>query len=562
MMLFNQLAKLSFQPLSKQTVPTVKQAHQSIRFLSQTSKTIASTFFNENTHQRHIKDHENNMRREKLAQNLLSNLSRVYGQSSEVKKALRRAVLFYDGHYLGSTPWLFEPLIKLGLPPENIVGATKIISDRPKVIKWFRQQGAHIFSPRRALTIQDDLDKERGLLIEEAMDKAYEICERVGNEASQLPLFIRIASGGSNNIHPIIRRDYPCCALEWTTYGTFSPEPLDYTRMAFYGSATKCHAEGIFIAESLTNAVNSIITTQYQGRRLSVGIVGNGTVGGAMVEVLSKHKHVALKVYDISPEVREKYRSKLGGRSIAASAEEIFQSVDIAFCCTGHDVTKRLVRENPINPIAHFRNGILLVSGSTAFAEFESLRKWAIDSQPKFGGFRLPIMANLPVQGGNIVAQLHAGGAPANLVIPTAGEIPSHAVSPEKIALIRLLAAGSVIDMATILAKHGLDMQVQEQAINPVLQRWAWQHFSTLWEEHTELFGANMCDTFSPATLSMMQDIESIKQSSVGSHIPNPMLERLLMLDMENNCKKEQGKSPPLILHDRQTTPYCNTSPT
>ena len=560
MMLFNQLAKLSLQPLSKQTVPTVKQAHQSIRFLSQTNKTVVSTFFNENTHRRYIKNHKNNMQREKLAQILLSNLSRVYEQSSEVKNALRRTVLFYDGHYLGSTPWLFEPLIKLGLPPKNIVGATKIISDRPKVIKWFRQQGAHIFSPRRALTIQDDLDKERGLLIDEAMDKAHKICGDIAQEKS--PLFIRIASGGSNNIHPLIRAKYPCSALEWTTYGTFSPTPLDYPRMAFYGSAIKCDVEGAFIAQSLADSVKHIIDTKYEGRELHVGIIGNGTVGGAMVDTLIQHGNVTLKVYDIADDVREKYRRRLGGKSIARSAEEIFQSVDIAFCCTGRDVTERLVRENPINPIAHFRDGILLVSGSTAFAEFESLREWAIDSQPKFGGFRLPIMANLPVQGGNIVAQLHGGGAPANLVIPTAGEIPSHAVSPEKIALIRLLAAGSVIDMTTMLAKNEFDMQVQEQAVNPVLQRWAWQHFSTLWEEHTELFGANMCDTFSPTTLSMMQDIESIKQSSVGNHVPNPMLERLLMLDMENNCKKEQGKSPPSILHERQSILCCNTSPT
>jgi hypothetical protein len=249
-------------------------------------------------------------------------------------------------------------------------------------------------------------------------------------------------------------------------------------------SAAKTHLESDMIVEAVLNKLNKTLPAEKKG--LLCGVVGAGVIGKAIARHLIA---LGCLVY-IYDQNKENYQS-IEKAICCDHLEELIQSADYVFGCTGRDITQN------VDIFSLMSRHKTFISCTSEDKEFLSLLKGIQSCHDQ----QLNPLEDIvwPLSNGAVIA-VKKGGFPINF--DDSGE----SVSANQIQLTRGLLLVALIQAIVTLPSLLRENMRGRVMLNPEAQKFVVQEF----------FKNNKNHRFSPLLLNKFKDVHWIEQNSGG----------------------------------------------
>ena len=266
-------------------------------------------------------------------------------------------------HMLWQTIDLFAAIVSLGVKRENIFALGKIYSNSPVVIGALRDQGITIvestMSPPGQFTscFINDVD-----LLWETVEQA------LANRDIERILVLDDGGRCITRMPVELSRKYQVAGVEQTSFGMFLFEesPPPFAVVSWARAAVKLHIGGPIFSHCLLLKLQSRVLGGDLLSNESVGIIGLGSIGSAMANLVARQNNEVL-FYD--PDPRLQTPPYLHDRILRVdSLEELMLRSNYVFGCSGRQPFKD---QWPVK----YRPGIKLFSASAGDQEFNPLIK-------------------------------------------------------------------------------------------------------------------------------------------------------------------------------------------
>ena len=264
-------------------------------------------------------------------------------------------------HMLWQTVDLFAAIAGLGVKRENIFALGKVYSNSPIVIGTLRDRGITVVDGNMPVPGQFERYLERDV------DRLWEIVAR--NLAQRDVKRILVLDDGGQCISRVpveVRHRYEICGVEQTSFGIFlfEQQPPPFAVMAWARTAVKLHIGGPIFSHCLLQKFESRILGGDVFTGANVGIIGLGSIGGALANLLMR-QHNNVFFYD--PDTELQVPQRLAARSTRVdSIEELMLRSEYVFGCSGR---QPFTYRWPVK----YRPGIKLFSASGGDQEFGAI---------------------------------------------------------------------------------------------------------------------------------------------------------------------------------------------
>jgi D-isomer specific 2-hydroxyacid dehydrogenase, NAD binding domain len=363
-------------------------------------------------------------------------------------------------HMLWQTVDLLAAIAGLGVKRENIFALGKVYSNSPIVIGTLRDRGITVVDSNMPVPGQFERYFERDV------DRLWEIVAR--NLAQRNVKRILILDDGGQCITRVpaeVLERYELCGVEQTSFGIFlfEQQPPPFAVMAWARTAVKLHIGGPLFSHCLLNKFESRILGGDVLTGANVGIIGLGSIGGALANLLMR-QHNNVFFYD--PDTELQVSQRLAGRiTRVESLEELMLRCEYVFGCSGRQPFKD---RWPLK----YRPGIKLFSGSGGDQEFDAIIN-SLRTEPDFSVAPLTwdIRSNKGPYGPISTAYL---GYPYNFVSRDLEAVPTSVVQLETGGLLAaLIQARTYLSLyETGRAENSGIHRISPEAQTFVYQRW------------------------------------------------------------------------------------------
>jgi hypothetical protein len=390
-------------------------------------------------------------------------------------------------HMLWQTVDLCEAIAALGGKRENIFALGKVYSNSPVVIGVLRERG---------VTVVQSSTPEPGEFdryFQADVNRLWEVvAQRVSSRSIKRILVLDDGGRCTLSIPAELLRRYLVAGVEQTSFGMFmfEAEPPPFAVMSWARAAVKLQIAGTLFSQCLLARVQSRVLN---GKLLcgeNVGIIGLGSIGGAMAHLCERQGNCVL-FYDPDPQLQ--VPAYLRGRvTRVESLGELMLSCNYVFGCSGR---------NPFEdrwPLK-YRKGIRLFSASGGDQEFGPIiRDLRNTCDFNVSDFAWDISSENGPSGPISIAYL---GYPYNFVSRDIEAVPTRVVQIETSGLLAgLIQARTYLR----LCEEGSADNYGIHRISPDLQRFVYETWLTAMEaRHIDLPQQYGCD---PATLAAAHD--------------------------------------------------------
>ena len=266
-------------------------------------------------------------------------------------------------HMLWQTIDLFEAIVSLGVKRENIFALGKVYSNSPVVIGALRDQG---------ITIVESTTPPPGEFKPSFIADVERLWDVVARTLARRDIKrILVLDDGGRCISQIpveLTRKYLVAGVEQTSFGMFLFEetPPPFAVVSWARAAVKLHIGGPIFSHCLLMKLQSRVLGGNLLRNETVGIIGLGSIGSAMANLLVRQDNEVL-FYDPDPrlQVPAYLHEKI---SRVESLEELMLRSNYVFGCSGRQPFEQ---QWPVK----YRPGIKLFSASAGDQEFNPLIK-------------------------------------------------------------------------------------------------------------------------------------------------------------------------------------------
>jgi S-adenosylhomocysteine hydrolase len=259
-----------------------------------------------------------------------------------------------EQHLLSTTGSLIDRFIEIGVIPHHIFMTGKIYSTNEQVAKEIEKKGVQMIyhsSPNKLGYYSDFLISD----IKKMWRQAIKIIPKDA-------YVIVLDDGGYTlkNIPREIINSSNVIGIEQTTSGTRFMDSINVPVINVAGSISKMLLESPLISKALVEKIHKLLE---EDKPTSIGILGCGNIGRAIISYFSKH--LTTYFYDIESEkMNEIYHLGMA----LSSADELFEKADIIIGATGKDVSS-------ITWYDLANTNKTLISVSSGDTEFKSLLK-------------------------------------------------------------------------------------------------------------------------------------------------------------------------------------------
>ena len=264
-------------------------------------------------------------------------------------------------HMLWQTIDLFEAIVSLGVKRENIFALGKVYSNSPVVIGALRDQ---------RITIVESTNPAPGEFKSCFIHDVERLWETVARTLARRDIKrILVLDDGGRCIGQMpveISRKYHVAGVEQTSFGMFLFEenPPPFAVVSWARAAVKLHIGGPIFSHCLLTKLQSRVLGGNLLSKENVGVVGLGSIGSAMANLLARQDNQVL-FYDPDPQVPAYLHERI---SRVESLEELMLRSDYVFGCSGRQPFKD---RWPVK----YRPGIKLFSASAGDQEFNPIIK-------------------------------------------------------------------------------------------------------------------------------------------------------------------------------------------
>jgi hypothetical protein len=266
-------------------------------------------------------------------------------------------------HMLWQTIDLFEAIVSLGVKRENIFALGKIYSNSPVVIGALRDQGITIVET----TTPAPGDFKPCFMHD--VEKLWDVVARTLARRDIKRILVLDDGGRCISQMPVeLSRKYQVAGVEQTSFGMFLFEenPPPFAVVSWARAAVKLHIGGPIFSHCLLMKLQSRMLGGNQLSNENVGVIGLGSIGSAMANLLARQDNHVL-FYDPDPQLQ--VPSYLQERiSRVDSLEELMLRSDYVFGCSGRQPFKD---QWPVK----YRPGLKLFSASAGDQEFNPIIK-------------------------------------------------------------------------------------------------------------------------------------------------------------------------------------------
>lgn len=264
-------------------------------------------------------------------------------------------------HMLWQTIDLFEAIVSLGVRRENIFALGKVYSNSPVVIGALRDQGITIVES----TMPAPGEFKSCFMAD--VDRLWEVVART-LAGRNIKRILVLDDGGRciTQMPAELSRKYYVAGVEQTSFGMFLFEenPPPFAVVSWARAAVKLHIGGPIFSHCLLLKLQSRALGGKLLENERVGIVGLGSIGSAMANLLARQNNDVL-FYDPDPLLQvPAYLHERVSR--VASLEELLLRCDYVFGCSGRQPFKDQWPRK-------YRPGIKLFSGSAGDQEFNPI---------------------------------------------------------------------------------------------------------------------------------------------------------------------------------------------
>ena len=417
---------------------------------------------------------------------------------------LKKAALVSIQHNLESTPSLYQQLIKLGLPANNIYASGKWYSDNVQVIERIKKMGIHYIDSPAPSNITQYRDCNR-----RKMEKIWLTCHD-DIKKKQIDTLLVLDEGGRllESMPYELRLTCKTAGIEQTKAGLFNTNShfVPFPIINIADSFAKRDLESPLIADAIWQHIHTLIHTDSNLKSATVfGVIGNGAIGSNVVKNLLAQGHFVL-IYD---EKESAFNIGTFKRLFRMSSiQGVILNSEVILGCTGKDITQHL----DIKSIAMNKT---FISCTSEDKEFFSLLKFIASESnqiyPPFSDINYKL-------GGNVSIKIIRGGFPVNF------DKSPISVPTQDIQLTRGLLFGGILQALTVVKK-------------PMGNGWAINHpvlFSL--DPHIQKFVVDIWRKFQPEKrypkplLDSFQDIDWIKNKSGGVYQENPIFKQIFSI--------------------------------
>lgn len=271
-------------------------------------------------------------------------------------------------HMLWQTIDLFQALVSLGVRRENIFALGKIYSNSPVVIGALRDQGITIVES----TMPPPGEFKQCFMHD--VERLWELVSRTLARRDIKRILVLDDGGRCITLMPLeLVRKYQVAGVEQTSFGMFlfAENPPPFAVVSWARSAVKLHIGGPIFSHCLLMKLQSRVLAGAALHNEDVGIIGLGSIGGAMANLVARQNNKVL-FYDPDPQLQVPYylRKRV---SQVDSLEELMRRSSYVFGCSG----RQPFREKwPLK----YRSGIKLFSASAGDQEFNPIIKDLTDT--------------------------------------------------------------------------------------------------------------------------------------------------------------------------------------
>lgn len=266
-------------------------------------------------------------------------------------------------HMLWQTIDLFEAIVSLGVKRENIFALGKVYSNSSVVIGALRDQG---------ITIVESTVPAPGeytpCFIDD-VNRLWEVVARTLSRRNIKRILVLDDGGRCIGLMPIeLARKYQVAGVEQTSFGMFLFEenPPPFAVVSWARAAVKLHIGGPIFSHCLLMKLQTRMLGGNLLRNENAGIIGLGSIGSAMANLLARQDN---QVLFFDPDSLLQVPAYLHERIFRVdSLEELMLRSDYVFGCSGRQPFKD---RWPVK----YRPGIKLFSASAGDQEFNQIIK-------------------------------------------------------------------------------------------------------------------------------------------------------------------------------------------
>jgi hypothetical protein len=266
-------------------------------------------------------------------------------------------------HMLWQTIDLFDAIVSLGVKRENIFALGKVYSNSPVVIGALRDQGITIVESTLPAP-----GEYKPCFIHD-VERLWDVVARSLARRNIKRILVLDDGGRCIGLMPVeLSRKYQVAGVEQTSFGMFLFEenPPPFAVVSWARAAVKLHIGGPIFSHCLLTKLQSRVLGGKLLRNENVGIIGLGSIGSAMANLLARQDNEVL-FYDPGPLLQiPAYLDKRITR--VDSLEELMLRSDYVFGCSGRQPFKD---RWPLK----YRPGIKLFSASAGDQEFNPIIK-------------------------------------------------------------------------------------------------------------------------------------------------------------------------------------------
>jgi S-adenosylhomocysteine hydrolase len=387
-------------------------------------------------------------------------------------------------HLLHTSINLFEALIYLGAPPQNIFLIGKHYSTCPEVVEKLSSLDIQI----QNLTPLQNLGEYTEVFKKDIQNMWSQVQCHI--ECYPIDAIIVLDDGGRclELIPENLRSTLPIIGIEQTTAGFFNPAVInsDIPLIDVATCAVKTHIESEMIIDSILNKLGSTLPKSTK-QNSTCGVVGLGIIG----------KAVALKLISLGYQVYlhdlvNDGNKKLDGGIWLDTLDELFHKADYIFGCTGRDITTAILLETCFN------HDKIFISCTSEDKEFLNLLKkiQAVNNSNITLDPLADIRWQLPNQK---YITLLKGGFPINF------DLSGEAVAADKIQLTRGLLLCALIQALMLFPK--ISHYKNRIMLSPAMQ----QFVIAKW------LAANQTHAFHPELLGKFKNYDWVMENSNGN---------------------------------------------
>lgn len=326
-------------------------------------------------------------------------------------------------HLLETTGSLFESILEIGIPVENIIITGKIYSNNEKTIAKLKKIGIYVEDNSNSNSLGNYYN-----ILRKDCNKLWERLE-FKTKDNKDSIIVVLDDGGIllSSVPYHLKERYCIIGIEQTTSGIELNKECRIPIISVAGSAIKRYVEPAFISQAVIQKSLHYFLSYHPKK---VGVIGYGNIGKALVKDLSNHKEIEVLVYDC-----EKVKNGIANSiKFCSSLDELYYNSDMVIGATGKDISNQ-------NWLRKSGTDKVLISVSSGDVEFNTLLQKSNDFIITKVNSILDDLTLKSSDNYNVI--IPRGGTPINF------DNNKHSVLPEHIQLTRGLLLLGVLQAIT-----------------------------------------------------------------------------------------------------------------